>query len=270
MNKTTQRLHLNYLTNIQLKWDTVLEHPHNYFHRFKASKKVLSISPGMMVVPVFIRILTLWFSFLPFVEVLVSSQLGLTPSTKHLLVLFRWTHSTAASQGHLAPACTTSLVEAILYKLTCKRTVQQHCEHAQLSPARDLLSSSLRPKDFGPEDLWIYPTLCSAESGRVKCTALHKGFRQHHLCPSWVHLHLLLTFQIRIKSVLIVLGQETQWLAVSIFTALLFSALPSLVFNPKNFLTDYPHLEAAIEGRSLMKCLNPIYYHMDKKHMYGH
>ena len=41
----------------------------------------------MMVVPVFIRILSLWFSFpaIP-VEVLASSQLGLTPSTKHLLV----------------------------------------------------------------------------------------------------------------------------------------------------------------------------------------
>lgn len=42
----------------------------------------------MMVVPVFIRILSLWFSFPAIrVEVLVSSQLGLTPSTKHLLVI---------------------------------------------------------------------------------------------------------------------------------------------------------------------------------------
>lgn len=60
--------------------------PHNYFHRFKASKCIKYI-PGMMVVPVFIRILSLWFSFPAIrVEVLVSSQLGLTPSTKHLLV----------------------------------------------------------------------------------------------------------------------------------------------------------------------------------------
>lgn len=60
--------------------------PHKYFHRFKASQCIKYI-PGMMVVPVFIRILSLWFSFpeIP-VEILASPQLGLTPSTRHLLL----------------------------------------------------------------------------------------------------------------------------------------------------------------------------------------
>lgn len=78
------------------------------------------------------------------------------------------------------------LTEAILYQLTCERTGQQHCEQAPSSPAQDLLSSSLRPRDFIQKTSKNLPNTVVLERGKVKCTALHKGFcRQHHLCPSW-------------------------------------------------------------------------------------
>lgn len=59
---------------------------HTYFRKFKGSKHV-KYNPEMRVAPVVIKILSSWFSFpaIP-VGVFISSQLGLTPSTKHPLM----------------------------------------------------------------------------------------------------------------------------------------------------------------------------------------
>lgn len=53
---------------------------YNYFHKFKASKHIKYIA-GVTVEPTVIKILCPWFPLpvIP-VEVLVSSQLALTPS----------------------------------------------------------------------------------------------------------------------------------------------------------------------------------------------
>lgn len=174
--------------------------------------------------------------------------------------------------GSPGPRMHHFLVEAILYKLTCKRTVQQHCEHAQLSPARDLLSSSLRPKDFVQKTCENLPNTAVLESGRVKCTALHKGFRrQHHLCPSWGPPSPSSYFsdpnQICLDSFR---TRDTVTGSFYIHSPSLFCLCPPLSSTPRISSLIIPSFEAVIEGRSLMKCLNPIYYHMDKKHMYGH
>ena len=88
MSKTKQRLLLNCPPTSSLCGKLLcIGTSHKYFRKFKGSKHVKYI-PEMRAAPVVIKILSSWFSFpaIP-VGVFISSQLGLTPSTKHLLMI---------------------------------------------------------------------------------------------------------------------------------------------------------------------------------------